>query len=207
MVEYGLAVIREHGFDAAWGCMLLVAGWLVGRWRTTRQWNSQEFFSRIHFSLTLLHDGRLQIRTLGEKHCLDVFGNATAARTIAEAARKTPVDAPLLDLPRDSYWSFLNSLVNEVSPICAGAFLSVDMGASLQREPYLICLTCERTAEVRTQKVRAMVVRKALLTALPAAPPTFSRANDSVRWNTLQSMAAAYTTAPWKFIEVELVGG
>lgn len=206
MVEYGLEVAWEHGFDAARGCILILIGWWFGRWRTSRQWKNQEFYSRIHFSLTLLHDGQLQIRTLGEKNCLDVFGNATAVRTIAEAARKAPVNTPLLDLPRDAYWSFLNSVVNEVSPICAGAFLAVDMGAPLRRETYVICLTCERTAEVRTRKIRAMVVRKALLAALPETTPAFSRETDAVRWSTLQTLATGYRTMPWKFIEVELVG-
>ena len=205
MIEFGFEIIREHAFDIVSGAGLLLCGWCFGRWRNTRQWSSQEFFSRLHISLTLIRDGRLSIRTLGERPCIDVFGNAEATRAIAEAARRTPPEDPILDLPRDTYWSFLNSVVNELSSLCAGAFIAADLGASARRGSYIVCLTCERTADVRTRKVRALVVRKELLLSLPDSMPRLDREQDVVRWKTLQSLAADYAIRPWRHVEVELV--
>ena len=205
MIEMGFGIIREHAFDVVSGVGLLVCGWFVGRWRTTRQWASQEFFARLHISLTLIHDGRLSIRTLGERSCIDVFGNAEAARAIADAARRTPPDDPLLDLPREGYWSFLNSVVNELSSLCAQGFIADDLGATVRRGSYIVCLTCERGADVRTRKVRAILVRKEVLFALPESMPSLDREQDVVRWKTLQSLAADYPKRPWRYVEVELV--
>ncbi len=205
MIEMGFDIIREHTFDIVSGVGLLVCGWFVGRWRTTRQWASQEFFARLHISLTLIRDGRLSIRTLGERSCIDVFGNAEAARAIADAARRTPPDDPLLDLPRERYWSFLNSVVNELSSLCAQGFIADDLGATVRRGSYIVCLTCERGADVRTRKVRAILVRKEVLFALPESMPRLDREQAVVRWKTLQSLAADYPQRPWRYVEVELV--
>lgn len=205
MIDLGLDMIREHAFDIVSGMGLLVCGWWFGRWRTTRQWTSQEFLSRLHISLTLIHDGRLSIRTLGERSCVDVFGNAEAARAVADAARQTSPFDPILPLPRDTYWSFLNSLVNELSSLCAGGHVAADLGAPVRRGTYLACLTSERTADVRTRKVRALVVRKDLLLSLPATMPELSREQDAVRWETLRHLADAFPRTPWRFAEVELV--
>jgi hypothetical protein len=205
MIEMGFDIIREHAFDVVSGVGLLVCGWFVGRWRTTRQWASQEFFARLHISLTLIRDGRLSIRTLGERSCIDVFGNSEAARAIADAARRTPPDDPLLDLPREGYWSFLNSVVNELSSLCAQGFIADDLGATVRRGSYIVCLTCERGADVRTRKVRAILVRKEVLFALPESMPSLDREQDVVRWRTLQSLAADYPKRPWRYVEVELV--
>jgi hypothetical protein len=205
MIEMGFDIIREHAFDVVSGVGLLVCGWFVGRWRTTRQWASQEFFARLHISLTLIRDGRLSIRTLGERSCIDVFGNSEAARAIADAARRTPHDDPLLDLPREGYWSFLNSVVNELSSLCAQGFIADDLGATVRRGSYIVCLTCERGADVRTRKVRAILVRKEVLFALPESMPSLDREQDVVRWRTLQSLAADYPKRPWRYVEVELV--
>jgi hypothetical protein len=205
MIELGLEIARDHAFDVISGVALLVCGWWFGRWRTTRQWVGQEFFSRIHISLTMLHNGMLDVRTLGERSCLQVFGNEEAARAIAEAARRAPLEDPILDLPRERYWSFLNSVVNEVSSLCAGGFIAADLGATVRRGTYVVCLTCERAAEVRTRKVRVLVVRKDQLLALPATMPVLRREQDVVRWQTLQRLAMAYAATPWRFVDVELV--
>lgn len=205
MMEMGFEIIREHAFDIVSGLGLLVCGWLCGRWRTTRQWASQEFFGRLHISLTLVGDGRLSIRTLGERSCIDVFGNSEAARAIADAARRTSPADPLLDLPREGYWSFLNSLVNELSSVCAQGFIADDLGVAVRRGSYIVCLTCERDADVRTRKVRAIVVRKEVLLTLPESMPRLDREQDVVRWKTLQLLAADFPQRPWRYVEVELV--
>ncbi len=206
MIEMGLDLLREHAFDILSGVGLLVSGWWFGRWRMTRQWRSQEFLSRLQISLTLIQDGRLTVRTLGERSCVDVFGNTEAARTVADAARRTSADDSILDLPQDSYWSFLNSLVNELSSLCAGGYIAADLGAPVSRGIYVACLTCERTADVRTRKVRALVIRKELLLNLPATMPGLTREQDVVRWSTLRSLAAAQSRTPWRFVELELAG-
>jgi hypothetical protein len=205
MIDLGLEMLHGHAYDIVSGVGLLVCGWCFGRWRTSRAWASQAFLSRLHLSLTIIYEGRLLIRTLGERSCIEVFGNAEAARAIANAAQRTSPQDPILALPRETYWSFLNSVVNELSTLCAAGHIAADLGAPVRRGDYVACLTSERTAGVRTRKVRALVVRKDLLLTLPETMPTLAREQDAVRWATLRSLAMAYPRTPWRFVELELV--
>lgn len=70
---------------------------------------------------------------------------------------------------------------------------------------YLICLTNECDGEVRTRKVRAMVIRKDSLMNLPKEQPGFESPTHAIRWKTLQQMQKAYAADPTNFIEAEIV--
>ena len=70
---------------------------------------------------------------------------------------------------------------------------------------YLICLTNECDGDIRTRKLRAMVVRRELLLKLPDEPPAFESPHHSIRWQTLQHLQQRHRQEPWRFLEVELV--
>ena len=55
----------------------------------------------------------LLIRTLLEKSCEEIFLNKVAVETIVAAARKTTERNPLLPLPKEDYWYYLNAVLNE----------------------------------------------------------------------------------------------
>jgi hypothetical protein len=69
---------------------------------------------------------------------------------------------------------------------------------------YLICLTSEAAGAIRTRKIRAMTIRKDVLTHLPAEPPAFERPWHNNRWDTLKILAEQYKADPEQFMEVEL---
>jgi hypothetical protein len=64
--------------------------------------------------------------------------------------------------------------------------------------------TCERAGPVRTQKVRGMLTKKSLLTALPDEEPAYESPSHVTRWKTLQQMAEQYAENPYRFLEVEI---
>lgn len=182
----------------------LLVGSLWGRWRAWRRWTRRDFLDRINLSLNTIVDGRLLIRTLQESSLLEVFLNPAAVELVRKAAAKTTEKDPLLPLAKGDAWFLLNAVLNELSERFAVAQLRRDQGQAVTMTRYLIALTRERSGEVRTQKVRAMIVQKALLENLPAERPQLEQANHSVRWETLRAMARVHREAPERLLEVEI---
>ncbi len=213
--------VQDHAVKILTGLVLMGIGWFVGFRRAKINWKKREFFDRLNVSLNFLDDGTLAIRTLSEKTCEDVFLNSAAADAIQKAARRTTAADPLLPLPKDDYWYYLNAILNELSEQFATGALRKEQGQPVRAERYLVCLTSEAAGEIRMRKVRAMVIRKSLLISLPSeavpsqttkeAPhvpplktPKFASSNHATRWETLKFMSAEYQRNPWRFIEVEL---
>jgi len=196
--------LHEHWVKFVVAAFFMGSGWYLGKRRARAEWQKREFLGRINFSLNSLHDGLLKIRTLCEKSCEDVFLNQVAAEQVTSAARSTTPEDPTLPLPQKDYWFYLNAVLNEVSEQFAEGLLRRDMGLPVKSEEYLICLTCESAGEIKTHKIRSMVVRKSLLTDLPTEQPSFESATHSTRWTTLTILSGIYRTAPWKFLTVEL---
>ena len=69
---------------------------------------------------------------------------------------------------------------------------------------YLIALTCEVAGELKTRKIRAMVIQKEVLLNLPFKMPEFESPNHTTRWDTLKKMALMYKDNPEYFLEAEL---
>ncbi len=204
LVETIFEHFEEHWIKFVTAGLFMGVGWFFGRRRARSEWAKKEFLDRINVSLTSIDNGMLRIRTIIEKSCRDVFLNAVAAEAINEAARKTTEGDPILPLVEDDYWYYLNAVLNEIAEKFAEGQIKRDLGLPVEVGTYLICLTCERAGAVRTQKVRAMVVRKTLLTKLPTETPRFESPSHSTRWETLQFLAKSYRTAPHQFLEVEL---
>lgn len=180
-----------------------VASYLVGR-RARSRWRKREFLNRLNVSLTRIEDGTLQIRTILEMDCEEVFLNPSAAKAVVELARRTTDDDPMLPIPEDDSWLYLNAVLNEISERFAIGHVRCDLGLPVERGVYLLCLTCERAGPVRTQKIRAMLVRKSMLTALPEVEPACESPSHVTRWQTLQHIAGQYRENPHRFIEMEI---
>lgn len=196
--------LHEHWIKFVIAGLFMGTGWFFGKRKAKRDWQKREFFGRVNFSLNTLVDGVLKIRTLSEKSCEEVFLNQVAAGKVTSSARETTADDPTLPLPKDDYWYYLNAVLNELSEQFAEGILRRDMGLPVKTEQYVIALTCESAGEMRTRKVRAMVIRKSLLTELPEERPSFEAATHITRWSTLQTLAVMYAKEPWKFLTVEL---
>lgn len=204
LIETLFEHFEEHWIKFVTAGLFMAVGWYFGKRRAQSEWARKEFLDRINVSLTSIDNGLLKIRTIIEKSCQDVFLNSVAAETINAAARKTTEENPVLPLAEDDYWYFLNAVLNEIAEKFAEGQIRRDLGLPVEVGTYLICLTCERAGAVRTQKVRAMIIRKNLLTNLPKEMPRFESPTHSTRWETLQFLAKSYRTTPHQFLEVEL---
>ena len=196
--------LRSHWAGALWSLLILIVGTWWGKRRARHEWANKRFLDRLNFSLNTIRDGTLQIRTLAEMNGRDVFLNDVAVERVIEATARTTATNPLLPLARDERWYYLNAVLNEVSERFAVGFVKRDMGIPVETRSYLICLTYESAGELKTRKVRAMVIQKSVLTNLPAEPPRFERPHHATRYQTLQQLAAAYASDPTEFLDVEL---
>lgn len=196
--------LAEHWMKMVTAALFMGAGWYFGKRRAHRQWEKREFFDRLNISLNRISDGTLRIRTLVEKSCEDIFLNSVAANRLIATAQKTTADDPIVPLDQDDIWLYLNAVLNEISEKFAAGQLHLDMGLPTRTERYLICLTNECEGALRTRKIRAMVVRRSLLTNLPQTAPKFEHPNHATRWRTLGQLAREYARTPERFLEVEI---
>jgi hypothetical protein len=183
--------------------ILLVGSW-IGRRRARREWMNRRFLDRLNFSLNTINNGTLLIRTLAEMNCRDVFLNDYAARRVQEAALATTKDSALVPLDREERWYVLNAILNEVSERFAEGFVKRDMGLPVETRIYLTCLTYENAGELKTRKIRAMLIQKDLLLNLPPEVPKLERPHHLTRFLTLQHLARSYHADPSNFLEIEI---
>ena len=180
------------------------AAYLAGR-RNRANWTNRSFLDRLNVSLNTISDNTLRIRTILETDVETVFLNRSAAKQITQLAKKTTEMDPLIPVPRDDCWYFLNSVLNEISERFSLGFMRDDAGLKGKKVTYLVCLTCEQAGSVRTHKIRAMLVRKDMLENLPQDCPNLEHPTHITRWETLQTLAERWKLAPHYFIELELV--
>lgn len=197
-------LISDHWVKFVVAAAFTGAGWLFGWQRTRRQWRRREFFHRVNFSLTSIVDGTLQIRTLAEKSCDDVFLNEAAVTQITTAALNTKPGLPLIPLPSDDYWFFLNAVLNEVSEQFAGGLMASDAGLPVRKTPYIIAITNEADGDVRTRKIRALLLKKDMLSKLGTEAPNFESPNHRIRWETILHIAKEIRKSPDRFLELEI---
>lgn len=204
IVTDGLNLLREHWAKILYSLAALLVGTWWGKRRARAEWSKKRFLDRLNFSLNSVRDGTLEIRTLGEMNCRDVFLNEVAAERVRAAALKTSADNAILPLAPEERWYMLNAVLNEISERFAPGFLKRDLNQPAQCGQYLICLTYENAGDLKTRKIRAMIVRKSLLLDLPADAPKFERPHHDIRFNTLRQLAAAHAADPSNFLDVEI---
>jgi hypothetical protein len=95
-------------------------------------------------------------------------------------------------------------VLNEVAEKFSLGELRRDLGEPVRTEKYLLCLTSEASGEIRTRKVRAMLIQKYALENLPAEPPRFEHPTHTFRWQTLRILAAELQKNPHQFLEMEI---
>lgn len=199
-----LQLLKDHGIKLLVSLATLAVGAWWGRRRALRQWQRREFLGRINVSLNTFDNGRLLIRTLLEDELENVFLNSAAVQQVLEAAKRTTESDSILPVPKDDCWYYHNFVLNEISERFAQGAVRRDMGLAVTCRRYLICLTCEAAGDMRTRKVRAMVIQKETLFNLPDQLPDLESASHKTRHATLKQLAEAYKTRPERFLEVEI---
>lgn len=194
----------EHLVETLGGLLVMAIGWIIGQRRAIAKWQRRNFLDRLNVSLNSLSDNRLRIRTILEKSCQEVFLNDVAVKTLQSAALKTTANDSSLPLPDSDYWYYLNSVLNEIAEKFAEGQLRRDLGLSVTSTPFLICLTCESAGELRTRKIRAMLIQKSVLENLPEKQPELESPHHITRWQTLQQLALLWKQNPTRFLEMEV---
>ena len=204
-----LQLIWKHLYDELAGLLIAAVftflGWYWGKRKAEIKWQRREFFDRLNVSLNMVREGTLQIRTILEKGCAEVFLNSSATETIISLSRQTTPQDSIIPLPKEEYWFYLNAVLNEVAEKFSVGQIKRDLGLEVTGERYVICLTNETSGEMKTRKLRAMLIQKKLLTHLPAEQPKFESPHHITRWQTLNQLAAEYQRNPHRFLEMEIV--
>ena len=190
------------------------ATFVIGRWwgrrRARRDFAKKEFRDRFNFSLNRLDGDTLRIRTLRECNVEDVWFNSVMRDRLRAVADETTAQDPILPFTDDERWHFLNVVLNEVSEMFAAGAVRADLGAPEARDDYVICLTNEKDGDMRTWKVRAMVIRKSslertLTMSAEGATPQFESPHHATRWRTLQVIAKRYQAHPDQMMTMEII--
>lgn len=205
LVEAISDLIDEHWVKFATAIGFAAVGWMIAQIRANRSWQRREFFNRINISLNCIRDETLQIRTLSEKTCNDVFLNEHATQRLIRAAQQTTSDNSLIPVDQEDCWYYLNAVLNEISEQFATGLIAREAGHSVKSEKFLVCLTNECDGEMRTRKIRAMVIRRELLLNLPKKQPKLEQPHHSRRWQTLLQLQKSFQKEAWRFMEFELV--
>lgn len=187
-------------FAEQWKLIILIATWagiLIGWYRRRRSWRDRHFARLVNLSLNHVVDGRLQFRTLLEESADRVWLNDYGIGRVLEAARQATADDPFLRLDDAEEMNMVNrAVLNVLSEHFAQAHLAVSLGLPVRLADYVFGITHERYGQLRTHKLRVMVIREDLLarfapgSADPVEPPNQQIHRD--RHQTLQVMAALW---------------
>ena len=175
--------------------MALVLTWvgIAIAWRRGRvQWFRKEFITQVNFSLNLFRE-TLAMRTLLEVATEDVWPNSHGVKLLHTAARRTSVGDPFIRLADRADRDYLHRAVkNALSELCPDTFIATALGAKVQTGTFLFAVTCERYPEMRTIKLRVLLVEEGTLRDWcgPGGKGESLRLNDyyCTRLRTLQAM-------------------
>lgn len=203
LIEAAIEYLSENWPRLITLLIAAVASFFAGRAAQSR-WKKRDFLHRLNVSLTTLDAGTLRIRTLLEMDCDEIFLNPSASKEVVKLARKTTVKDPILPIPKDDCWQYLNAILNEVSERFAEGQIKRDLCLPVERGDYVLCLTREAAGNVRTQKLRCIIVRKSLLSNVPEEQPKFESPTHITRWETLQILSQQFSQNPHRFLEMEI---
>jgi len=155
----------------------------------------RQFANRVGFSLTILDENSLKLRTVAERG-LDamMMGNPAAARFVLDAAKKVQKNPPFLKLPPNESYVLMKAIFNELSPLGAAGFFHYERKLEVERGWYIIAPTYETNAVFK--KFRVVIASESLLSQVAKLDPSFVPVlEDEVhirRWETVKKMSQMY---------------
>ncbi|MDJ0790011.1 MAG: hypothetical protein QNK05_24710 [Myxococcota bacterium] len=196
-----LDLILDH-----WELALLIATWsALGVLAAKRRvdWQQRRFSQQVNFSLnTLVEENgarRLLLRTLLEQSATEVWINDYGVGRVLKAARQTTVAQPFLRIPdaRDRDVVMV-AVLNVLSERFSDAFVARVLGIPAKTETFLYGLTWERYGEMKTQKLRVMVIKRSDLESMFDDPDpseiAVAEASHRPRIDTLRQMYELWTS-------------
>jgi len=132
-------------------------------WQRRKQWQRKEFLTQVNFSLNLFGE-TLAMRTLLEVETTAVWPNAHGVRLLHAAAARTSDGDPFIRLAVAADRDYLHRAIkNALSQLCPTAFIAAALGEKVKTGTFLFAVTCERYAEMRTIKLRVILIEQSAL--------------------------------------------
>ena len=162
-------LITDH-----WELALLLITWsAIGVVSIKRQvdWRNRRFTQQVNFSLSMPveRDGSrtLLLRTLLEDGAANVWLNDFGVSRVLKAARLTTQEMPFLRIARLRDRDLvMNAVLNVLSERFSDAFVARAVGIPVKTDVFLFGLTWERYGEMKTQKLRVILIRRKDLQSL-----------------------------------------
>ena len=157
-----------------WELLLLAATWsVIGALAIKRRydWRLRRFTQQVNFSLNTVVEAEgsrtLLLRTLLEDSAAQVWINDYGVGRVLKAARRTTVENPFLQIPeaRDRDLVMI-AVLNVLSERFSDAFVAQVLGMPTTTDTFLFGLTWERYGEMKTQKLRVMVIKRSDLESM-----------------------------------------
>jgi hypothetical protein len=210
LLEDALTLLKEH-WPKLLGLALGFIPVLWGVYRARRQWRAREFISRFSVSLNVLRpepDGTvLWIPAAEECDLEEVFHrNRTGVKIVRKAASATTAEEPFLTaIPEEDRTSILNEVANRVEVMLREGSFAALAGLPVRFVTMVIGLTCEKGADVRIRKTRALVVEESLLHDIGKLDGVrFDKPHHVFRRETLRHMAKRYAREPNLFARIHV---
>ena len=176
------------------------------RWRT--KWEKLHFPDQVIFTLNTIDNNSLKIRTLIDTSLADCLQNEFGVAAVKKAAEKTSLSNPFIDVGEKN-WAVLNNLLNTISGRFAEGFIAKDAGLPTKTLHYLLALTWERGDDLRTEKLRVMLIQKDHLQLFDSdefrTSLNLELAHHSQRVETLRMMHALHAQDSHQVRQLELV--
>jgi hypothetical protein len=157
--------IRPH-----WNTIALSVTWLgigIAYIRRRAQWRSKQFLARVNFSLNYVAGDGLAMRTLLETTSSAVWLNEYGVSHVNGAARRATIERPFLILTDPKDQDFANrAVLNVLSERFAETYLAASLNRPVHTVPYVFGITCEKYGDIRTLKLRVLVVAEQTLIEL-----------------------------------------
>ncbi|MGE0430797.1 MAG: hypothetical protein AB7K09_06830 [Planctomycetota bacterium] len=134
-------------------------------WYTRRaNWRAKSFMRQVNVGLNEVRDEKLLLRTLLEDNALEVWLNEVAVDMVIAAAHRTTREMPFISLPKDDDMAYIQrAVLNVISERYSEVWLARAMGEPVKTKNFVFGVTCEKYGEMRTQKLRVMLIEEELL--------------------------------------------
>jgi hypothetical protein len=157
-----LELIKNYGSPVA-----LVATWAAIAWvwyKRRVSWLRKEFINQVNFSLNYVVGESLLMRTLLETTAEKVWLNAWGVKKLMAAAARTTERDPFIRLDNAGDRDFINrAVLNVLSERFAETFVAASLGVPVKTAPYRFAITCEKYKDMRTLKIRVLIVEESTL--------------------------------------------
>jgi hypothetical protein len=184
-----------------WSGLALLGTWLciaIVAIRRRMAWRSKRFLTRVNFSLNYCLGKQLAMRTLTEKGAVEVWPNEYGVRKVFTAAARATVAHPFIALKNPKDQDFVNrAVLNVLSERFADTYVAAALGVPITTGTFCFALTFEKYQEMRTLKLRVLIVEERTLQSLfgPAGEAKKLEVRNPVyktRLTTLEAMYAVY---------------